>query len=178
MKKFKDLKTGDIVYEASIKDSTIKQNCVGSIIFSKYVTGTYEGQNPDRTGLVLQTMRYDVGKGYVKEDRPEVSPFEERIYPIANASVYTDKIITGVPDEHELLINERIIATNKRDLAGMLKLLADDNRETIENLEKEVKNAEIKSSSLQLNLSIRLSMVQFEPEEKELTEEEFACMAL
>lgn len=182
-KQFKNLCPGkDILYECVIRDSVIMQDCVGNIIVDKYVPAVCSLVGNDNITIILQDMHYSLkDNGYIKEDRPNVKPKEERISVPKNTSVYVDYIVNDSNDTYLTRVNQRIIATTKRELVAMLNLIIKENEEDIDNMDKIVSKSKMKNSTMEMVLSCSLRRIRLEPEdepEKKLTEEEFACMAL
>lgn len=178
MKKFKDLKVGDRVYTASIMDSVLKQDCVGGVIVDYYVSNVsiFSGDNTEHMSLKLQKMRYMYREGYVKDDRPESINDETFIYP----NLENSTMVKALVDKHGLLINRMIFSTTKRGVFTELAEIAKNNSEKIKEMENTLRTASSRALSMNFLIKNSMSMTALEPieEEKPVTEEEFACMAL
>ena len=181
-KQFKDVCPGNILYECVIKDSSFVQDCVGNIIVEKYVPATCSLVNSDKITIILQNMRYSIkDNGYIKEDRPDVHPKEIRISPPRNSSAYVDYVIDNPDGTYLTRVNQRIVATTKREIVEILNSIIKDNKEDIKDIETLIFNSKMKNETMELILSCSLRRLQLEPKEeleKEMTEEEFASMAL
>lgn len=175
MKNFSDIKVGDVVHYSIIKDSDIIQDCVGDIIMDGYVSNVV---NKTATGLTINKMRYKLNEGYVKD--------EEKVCRL------TEKETVFVPNDENLFVIDEgdnqydglfikkkiIISTSKKAIAEKLLEIVSDNKRKVNEMTRLCKLAQCKNETMQISTSIRLNMAQYEEDEREVTEEEFACMAL
>lgn len=182
MKKFKDLKVGDRVYTARIMDSVLKQDCVGGVIVDYYVSNVsiFSGDNTKHVSLKLQKMRYMYKEGYVKDDRPESINDETFIYPKLEDSTMVKALVENENNKYGLLVNKMIFSTTKRGVFTELAEIAKNNSEKIKEIENAFKTASSRALSMNFLIKNSMNMTALEPieEEKPVTEEEFACMAL
>lgn len=180
MKKFKDIKIGDRLYVATIKDSVIQKDCVGGIIVDYHVEAVFDNKQSDRIGITFQKMRYQYKVGYVKEDRIEAGLMEETRYFLKDAFISVLPILESENNEFGLQVNKKIISPTKTALVEALDNSISDNAEKIKKMSSAASIAKARNDGMRLLLSLSASKIEFEKEEevKELTEEEFACMAL
>ena len=175
MKKFGNIKVGDVVYYSIIKDSEIIQDCVGGIIMDGYVSNVV---NNTATGLTINKMRYKLNEGYVK-DEEKVCRLTERGTVFVPSDENLLVIDEGGNQYDGLFINKKIIiSTSKKAIAEKLLEIISDNEKRIDEMTKLCSFAQRKSETMKTSALMRLNMVQYEEDERELTEEEFACIAL
>ena len=182
MKKFKDIKVGDRIYTATIKDSVLLQDCVGGIVVDYYVNDVEEwtGECSKHMSIKLERMRYMYNDGYVKDDRPEAHMTEMSIYPLASDTSTIKWLEDSKNDEYELLVNQMVCSTTKKGVFDALSSVLNKNSMKVDGMLSEVKKAKMKSSTMNILFSNSLKFANFEQEEeeREITEEEFASMEL
>ena len=180
MKNFGDIKVGDVVHYCVIKDSEIIQDCVGNIILDGYVACTSNNLSSDRIGLTINKMKYDLNKGYIKDaDKPIRITKEDIIYlpKDTNINVFvTDE--DNTPHRDLFIKGKLIVSTSKMAIANKLMEIVENHKKKVDEMTLLCSNAKCKSETMRMSASIRLNMAQYEEDEKELTEEEFACIAL
>jgi hypothetical protein len=176
MKNFGNIKAGDVVHYCTIQDSTIIQDCVGGIIFDGYVSSVTRCSNT--TGITIRKMRFKVNEGYVKdeEDKCRITK-NETVFAADGATLIV--VDEGDSQHDELLMKKKIIiSTSKKAIAEKLLEILEDNKKKVDKMAALCSKAKCMNESMMMSASIRLNMAKYEEEERELTEEEFACIAL
>jgi hypothetical protein len=173
MKSFDNVKAGDVIHYCIIKDSEIIQDCVGGIIFDGYVSSVVRCSNT--TGITIHKMRFKPNEGYVKD--------EENKYRITkNETVFaadgTNLLVIDEGHDELLIKKEIIISTSKKVIAKKLLEIIEDNKKKVDEMTALCAKAKCMNDSMMMSASIRLDIAKYEEEERELTEEEFACIAL
>lgn len=181
MRIFGKIKVGDVVHYCTIKNNEIVQDCAGNIVMDAYVSDISPLESQSVTAIKLEKMSCSYTNGFVRNNEGKLITECEYVYaPKERNLIVLRNGFKEAVGKYEISPGDiMIISTNKAELISKLVSMIDETREEIDKLSNVCKNAELMNTTMKMSVIARAHLMgPEEEEEKELTEEEFACIAL